>query len=202
MRITHHKRNVTNIITSLSKLRKRKTAQNPADRQTKPRMSLTAKRSNRIKICGGDCERRYPFRTANSDEIYKQTHKTRARPSGSRPYKTKRFLHLKSFSTHGDPYVNQFPNKIKRVFHIIVRAKEMRLRFCVHADVVHEDGVPSAGATIRAKRSRHVKGCRNLRHSKIAEPRSSRLRIPHACGIERIRDELIRPVPRKLPRRP
>lgn len=134
---------------------------------------------------------------------FANTHiKTRARPSGSRPYKTKRFLHLKSFSTHGDPYVNQFPNKIKRVFHIIVRAKEMRLRFCVHADVVHEDGVPSAGATIRAKRSRHVKGCRNLRHSKIAEPRSSRLRIPHACGIERIRDELIRPVPRKFPRRP
>lgn len=128
--------------------------------------------------------------------------KTRARPSGSRPYKTKRLLHLKSLSTHEDPYVNQFPNKIKRVFHIIVRAKEMRLRFCVHADVVHVDGVPSAGATIRAKRSRHVKGCRNLRHSTIAEPRSSRLRIPHACGIERIRDELIRPVPRKLPRRP
>lgn len=125
--------------------------------------------------------------------------KTRARPSGSRPYKTKRLLHLKSLSTHEDPYVNQFPNKIKRVFHIIVRAKEMRLRFCVHADVVHVDGVPSAGATIRAKRSRHVKGCRNLRHSTIAEPRSSRLRIPHACGIERIRDELIRPVPCKLP---
>lgn len=125
--------------------------------------------------------------------------KTRARPSGSRPYKTKRFLHLKSFSTHGSPYVNQFPNKIKRVFHIIVRAKEMRLRFCVHADVVHIDSVPSAGATIRAKRSRHVKGCRNLRHSEIAEPRSSRLRITHACGIERIRDEPIRPIPCKLP---